>query len=187
VIGEFQEVRGFVLESIRSDVVQAGSEELPQNWQELHDKRRDQLAKTGAQGAAGRSPILSRLLSLPTNAATNYVARRSLSFSVTLESSRRCWRRTSRGRNSQIYDYRLEKIQRERGEKFRSVRYDLRLESAPGLQIADILAGEVRNWFLANAGFLDLNSGTTLAISDTSNNTPNENQGRLYRKTRTSH
>jgi|SRR6266852_1306739 len=85
VIGEFQEVRGFVLESIRSDVVQADSEELPQNWQELYDKRRDQLAKTGAQGAAGRSPILSRLLSLPTIAATNYVARRSLSFSITLD------------------------------------------------------------------------------------------------------
>jgi hypothetical protein len=46
VIGEFQEVRGFVLESIRSDVALTGGAELPQNWQELYDERRDQLAKT---------------------------------------------------------------------------------------------------------------------------------------------
>jgi hypothetical protein len=169
IVGEFQEVRGFLLESIRSDVVQAGGTALPQNWQELYDIRRNQLANTVAHGAAGQSPILSKLISLPTIAATNYIARRASSFSITLD---------PRGG---IEDERLEdairtytitvleKIQQEGADKFKSVRHDLASEAVPGLQIADILAGEVRNWFLANREFLDFNSGKPLVTSATAN------------------
>ena len=114
---------------------------------------------------------MSRLLSLPTIAATNHLARRALSFSITLD-PRGGLEDEHLAAAIRIYTSTvLEKIQREKADKFKSVRYDLRSETVPGLQIADILAGEVRNWFLANAGFLDLNSGTTLVTNDTANNT----------------
>lgn len=161
-LSEYSPVRGFVIESIRSDLVAQGQEELPSDITGLYNRRRQELVNSVRREGAGQSPILRNLIALPSSALAHYLARRTESFTVILD---------PRGRVEDAEIARsiaahsiavLEAVQHENADKFREVISDKTSIEVPELQIADLLAGEVRNWFILNPEFLQYKSGTTL-------------------------
>ena len=53
--------------------------------------------------------------------------------------------------------------------RFKGVCGDRKSEELPGLQIADLMVGEVRNWFISNPEILSFGSGPQLVTTETSN------------------
>jgi hypothetical protein len=162
IIAEYSEVRGFVLESIRSDLLDQAATDLPQNYDELYMARTKELSDLIRQEKAGQSPTLRKLIELPTSALAFYLVPKTNSYEVLLDP-----RGSTEDANiaKMLRETTLEvinNVQRDNPAKLKQVRFDIPSEKAPGLQVADILAGEIRQWFLSNPELLTFSSSRRL-------------------------
>lgn len=168
---EFCQVRGFILESVRSDLLEAGKSEMPKDWQPLYDAKHKELSDLVKNQKLGQSPLLQRLIETPTASLGHFLAERAEWYELVIDprggledvAIAEAVRRVTEGVIRGVHDANPEKL--------RAVSFGVRSQDCAGLQFADLLAGEIRNWFLRNMDFLDFNSG--LKLLDI-NNLPNK-------------
>jgi hypothetical protein len=162
VLAEFSEVQGFILEAVRSDLLEAGKKELPQDWNALYDAKRKEFLDHVQRKDLGQSPMLERLISLPAVALAHYLALRAKQYEIFVDPRGQV---EDENLADAIGDYTMSVVRliREQGQtNLVSVKVDVRSEQSPGLQIADLLAGELRWWFVSNPEFLKYRSGRIL-------------------------
>jgi hypothetical protein len=162
ILAEYSEVQGFILEAVRSDLLKAGKKELPENWMPLYDAKRKSFLDDVQRKGLGQAPMLERLISLPSTALAHYLSLRAQDYEVLLDP-----RGDIEDQNLQdaIRDYASSVADRIRAggqNNLKSVRVDVLSEQSFGLQIADLLAGELRWWFISHPEFLEYGSGRSL-------------------------
>jgi hypothetical protein len=159
-------LRSFVLERVRTNLFRAGRREVPTDFQGLYDEAKAEL-QNQAHGP-GQAGLIGKLLLLPVAAVANLLATLKCPFQL-------------------VYDPRdpkedkmvLAKVEgliaamkhlKGKGTKLRwdlslymkRVIYDRRSEDELGLQMADLMAGEARAFFDANAELMDFRASPTL-------------------------
>jgi Protein of unknown function (DUF3800) len=173
---EFCQVRGFILESVRSDLLEKGDSQIPEKWDSLYQAKRDELSRAVKEQKLGQSPLLQKLIETPTASLAYFLTQRAKWYELVVD---------PRGGVEDNYiaktiQYTTEAVirgvHRESPDKLRATSFSTRSENCPGLQMADLLAGEVRHWFVRNPEFLEFNSGLTLLDID-------ELQTKFYLKT----
>ncbi|HLJ29090.1 MAG TPA: hypothetical protein VKY85_20440 [Candidatus Angelobacter sp.] len=139
----------------------AGHRELPQNWQPLFAAKRQEFLDDVKRKDLGQSPMLQRLISLPSAALAHYLALRAESYDIVIDP-----RGVVEDKNitDAIGDLTKEvaRLVRENSTNLKSVETNIRSENCAGLQVADVLAGEVRRWFVSHPEFLEFSSGREL-------------------------
>lgn len=148
-IGYFTEVQGFLLNSIRRNLADAGCERLPDDWRSLYQQRRAEVLKEVQSAKVGQAAILSELAMRPI-ASLDHAARalKADSYEVYFDPRER---REDRELSKMLYDAAGEwdsiADSLRANETPVKIHVDYRSEEIPGLQISDILVGELRQVF----------------------------------------
>ena len=169
VLADFTPVRGFVLERVRSDLARNGEERLPDKWQPLYEQRQAEILKLVAQGGAGQAAILEWLVGTTFAGLAHYLASRTDKYEVYFDPRSP---KEDDGVRSGILSFTkmsLQALHQDDPGRFKGVCGDRKSEELPGLQIADLMVGEVRNWFISNPEILSFGSGPQLVTTETSN------------------
>jgi hypothetical protein len=161
-LAEYSEVQGFLLEEIRSDLIESGARELPLDWKPLYEAKRNKVIADIQAKQLGQSPLLERLIALPSAALGHYLAFRAEHYEVCLDPRGKAEDAQIASAISDLIDGVSIVLKQNEHPNLTKVITDVKSEQSPGLQIADLLAAEVRWWFVSNPGYLEYGSGRTL-------------------------
>ncbi|MGE0456025.1 MAG: hypothetical protein AB7O37_21955 [Vicinamibacteria bacterium] len=154
IAGFFTPCRSHVLEWVRMDLMD-GSDELPEDYEGLLEGRAARLRDDYA--GVGQSKLIGRLLHWPITAIGHMLAAFNCPF-VIVHDPRET--KEDRAVQSEIADHRQlldalknlpsdTSIRRDLGDYFRGLQNDTPSTKELGLQLADLVAGEVRFFFQA--------------------------------------
>lgn len=171
LLAEFTEVRGFVLDRIRSDFAQQGQDRLPDDWERFYEQRRKDLVDLVRQGKKGQGPILKALVGTPFAGLGYYMARLAKEYQVFFDPRQPREDADVADSIREFTETVLRGVHREEPNQFKGVCGDYGSEEVPGLQLADLLVGEVRHWFVSHPEFLRFESGPQLVTEKDANAT----------------
>jgi hypothetical protein len=169
VLADFTPVRGFVLEKIRSDLAREGQERLPDEWQPLYEQRKTEILELAKQGGVGQTVVLEWLLGTTTASVAYYLRNRASKYRVYFDPRSP---KEDEGVRNGILGFTkmtLQSLHQQELDRFAGVSGEYKSENLPGLQIADLMVGEVRNWFISNSQILSFGSGPQFVTNANSN------------------
>jgi hypothetical protein len=159
---EFCQVRGFILESVRSDLLEKGDSRIPKKWDSLYQAKREELSRAVKEQKLGQSSLLQKLIETPTASLAYFLTKRAEWYELVIDPRGGVEDKHIAQAVRHTTEAVIRGVHRETHDKLRATSFSIRSENCPGLQVADLLAGEVRHWFVQNPDFLEFNSGLTL-------------------------
>jgi hypothetical protein len=159
-------LRSFVLERVRTDLFLDDQVAIPENYDELYAKAATDLQEE-ARGP-GQSGLIAKLLTLPVSGLANLLASLGSEFTLIYDPREK---REDKAVKATINAF-LSLFQNFKGKDI-GIRWDLgrhvrafitdrRSEDELGLQMADLIAGETREFYQANAELLDYRASRVL-------------------------
>jgi hypothetical protein len=164
--GFYTPVAPFVLEHVRSNLFLDDQEEVPANYEALYREAETEIR--GYARGPGQSAIISRLLHLAVGGVANMLASFGCPFTVVYDPRERkedrAVIRTVDGylammENFKHVDTDLRSDLKDFAQGFV---HDRRSEDELGLQLADLIAGEVREFFVANRDLMEHGASSRL-------------------------
>ncbi len=153
IAGFYTSNRGYIMEKIREDLIDIeGIQAVPEDHAQLYDEMINRLKET-AQGP-GMSDLISRMLSLPVMAMSFFFSSLNCSFRVVYDPRQEeedvAVKNQVEGIMAALHN--AEKLGLK--SKFLGLEIDRPSHQEIGLQVADIVAGEVRRFFRFNPELL---------------------------------
>ena len=169
LLADFTEVRGFVLEGIRSSLARHAHKRLPDDWETLYERRRRELTELVKKGKEGIGPVLDRLMGTTIGAVAHFLTTRASSYEVFFDPRQPREDLEVADSIREFTEMVLNRMHQEEPGRFKGVSGRYKSGELPGLQVADLLVGEVRNWFLNNEAILRFESGPDLVTEENAN------------------
>jgi hypothetical protein len=167
IAGFYTSNRGYVMEHIRESLIRKDSvKTIPEDHAQLYEAMVKKLNETAASGP-GVSALLSKLLFLPVVAIANFLSTFECGFRIVYDPRQAdedaAVKESTEALMSAVMNA-AEKL--ELRSKFLGLEIEKPSHEEFGLQVADIIAGEVRRFFRFNPEFLTAGSDLNLITFD---------------------
>lgn len=187
VAGFYTPVRPFVMERVRYKLMD-DAEEIPEDHQALYEEAARQLR--AEHKGPGQSGVIGKILTLPVGGVANLLAAFDSGFKIILdprdkrEDKRVCATAADFiARISNFKDVSVADLRSDLDRYFRGIESSKSSDQEVGLQLADLMAGEVRGFFKANGDLLTYGATRRLVTptSEEAVNTVTEIEDRLLK------
>ena len=156
--GFYTPVRAFVLEHVRFNLM-GDAEEIPEQHQDLYDKAADELR--AAHKGPGQSGVISKLLWLPVVGVANLLASFGCGYRIIYDPREKKEDKVVRASAADLIaaTSNLKKVpdtdlRDDLADYFRGIEIDRPSDQEVGLQVADLMVGEVCEFFKANGDLM---------------------------------
>jgi hypothetical protein len=138
---EFCNVRGFILESLRSDLLEKGDSQIPEKWDSLYQAKREELSRTVKQQKLGQSLLLRKLIETPTASLAYFLAQRAEWYDLVVDPRGGVEDNHISKAILHTTEQVIRVVHRKNPNMLRATSFSTRSDNCPGLQMADLLAG----------------------------------------------